>query len=162
MFRSLLFAAALLTGSSFCVSAQTTRSAVAPKAGAVVPPAAVQTAFAQRFPKATAVKWEKEAGAYEATFLAGKVEISAVFTAAGKFREIERAVALTALPAPVLPYVQKHYPGQKIKEAARIKDAAGTVTWEAEVGKKDVIFDVNGAFLREASEAAEPAGTDND
>ena len=112
------------------------------------PPAAVQAAFSKRFPKATAVKWEKEDAGWEAEFHEGKEEVSVEFNADGTLREIEREVALTALPAPVLPYVQKNYPSAKIKEAARLEDAAGTVTWEAEVGGKDLIFDAAGTFLR--------------
>lgn len=142
MLRSLfLTAATLLVGASLRASAQTA-------------PAAIQKAFAIRYPTATAIKWEKEGADWEAEFKEGKTEASAVFMATGQFKQVEREVALTALPATVAPYIKAHYPGQKIKETARIEDAAGVVTWEAEVGKKDVIFDATGKFLREEGDDA--------
>ncbi len=116
------------------------------------PPAVVRAAFTQRYATATGVKWEPEGAAWEVEFHLGKEELSAVFSAAGTFQEVEREVTLTALPAPVLPYLRQHYAGQKVKEAARIEDAAGTVTWEAEVTGKDVLFDAAGQFLREAKD----------
>lgn len=158
MIRSLLIATVLLAGADFIATAQADRAAT-PKAGANMPPAAVQTAFAQLFPKATAVKWEKEGTLYEADFGLQKVKMSAVYTASGEFKEIERPEATTALPAPVLPYLNQKYTGQEIKEVARIEDAAGTVTWETEVGGKDLIFDAAGSFLREEIEAT---GDDKD
>jgi hypothetical protein len=148
---------------SLCLTAALLLSAATFRASAQTAPAAVKKAFATRYPTATAIEWEKEGANWEAEFKDGKTEMSAVFTAAGQFKEVEREVALTALPATVAPYINAHYPGQKIKEAARIEDAAGVVTWEAEVGKKDVLFDATGKFLREEGEsAAESKEKDND
>lgn len=151
MLRSLfLMAATLLVGTAFRAAAQTA-------------PAAAQKAFTTRYPTATAIKWEKEGADWEAEFKEGKTEASAVFTATGQFKQVEREVAPAALPATVAPYLKAHYPGQKIKEAARIEDAAGVVTWEAEVGKRDVIFDATGKFLRvEGDDATQKNEQDKD
>ena len=163
MIRSLLIASALLVSGSYAASAQASRPAAAAATPRVVrPPVAVKAAFAARFPTATGLKWEKEGADWEANFKVGTVETSAVFAKAGEFKEVEHTVAPTKLPAAVLPYLQKRYPGQKIKEAARIEDAAGTVTWEAEVGKKDVIFDADGTFLRVGGKAQDKASEDKD
>ena len=145
----------LITSAALLLSGATTPPTPAGSlspTGKQAPPAAVHAAFAQRYAAATGVKWEPEGAAWEAGFHLGKEELSAVFSAAGVFQEVEREVALTALPAPVLPYLRQHYAGQKVKEAARIEDAAGAVTWEAEVAGKDVLFDATGKFLREAKD----------
>ncbi len=111
-------------------------------------PAAVKTAFAKQYPGAAA-KWEKEAGKYEAGFSKDGNTMSALFEPNGTMTESEKDIAITALPATVLGYVKENYKGKKIKEAAIITKADGTVTYEAEVNGKDVIFDSKGKFIKE-------------
>jgi len=54
-------------------------------------------------------------------------------------------------------YVIKNYLGSKIEEAAKITDAAGKITYEAEIekGKEEIelIFDANGQFIKKMVEA---------
>ena len=57
-----------------------------------------------------------------------------------------------SLPQAIANYVVQNFPGKKIKEAAKIVNAAGLVTYEAEVGKDDYIFDSTGNFLRKESD----------
>ncbi len=149
-----LIAVLLVGGTLSSATAQPGRVATAvAKGGPLLPPPAVQSAFAQRFPTATAVAWEMEGALYEAEFKDAATKVSALFAATGALTEVERVVPLSALPAAVLPYLEKHYPAKpKIKEAARIEDAAGTITWEVEIGKKDVFFSATGAFLREEAD----------
>ena len=45
-------------------------------------------------------------------------------------------------------YVKKTYKEDEVKEASKITDANGTVTYEAEVKGKDLIFDSNGNFIK--------------
>ena len=116
--------------------------------GSIRPPTAIQQAFAKRFPTVTNPAWKKENGCFEANFTAKGVKTSAVYWVGGKFKEVEEAMAVSTLPAPAAAYLAKNYAGQKVAEAARIKDAAGTVSWEAEVGGRDLIFDAAGQFLR--------------
>lgn len=111
-------------------------------------PSSVKEAFAKKFPGSEA-KWEMEDGKYEAGFkLNGKI-MSALFEANGTMTESEVDIKVSDLPASVLKYVNEHYKGKSIKEGAKITKANGTVTYEAEVDGKDVIFDVNGVFLKE-------------
>jgi ABC-type transporter MlaC component len=106
-------------------------------------PQAVKTAFAKKFP-AIKAKWEMEDGNYEAEFKnKEKVEMSAVFTAEGKWLETEQEIKKSALPAPVL----KALLGKKVKESAKIQRADGTTVFEAEVGGKDLLFDAIGNAL---------------
>lgn len=45
-------------------------------------------------------------------------------------------------------YASTNLSGKKIKEAAKIASADGTLTYEAEIGDFDYIFDANGNFLK--------------
>lgn len=112
-------------------------------------PGVVKTAFSKSFPGVSA-KWEKEGEKYEANFKQNGSTMSALFTANGSLLETETDIKKSELPNVVLTYAASHYKGKAIKEAAKITKADGTVNYEAEVDGKDVIFDSNGNFLREA------------
>ena len=111
-------------------------------------PSAVTTKFTALYPNVKEVKWEKEGADYEAEFEVNEVETSANFDAAGNFLESETEVAKTALPAAANDYLAKNAPGVKVKEVSKITDASGKITWEAEAGKLDYIFDENGNFIK--------------
>ena len=116
-------------------------------------PAAVKTAFAKKFPSATKVMWEKEGGNYEANWGGkGNEDHNAIFTPAGEFTESANAIAVNKLPANVLTYIKEHYKGAKISEAMLVTDASGKTFYEAEVNKKDIVFDANGNFVKEEKE----------
>ncbi|MGC8750510.1 PepSY-like domain-containing protein [Hydrotalea sp.] len=110
-------------------------------------PAAVKAAFAKHFPNVTA-KWEKEDTHYEAGFHQNGKEMSALFDANGNLTETEVAIKVSELPAAVHQYIQKNYPGAKVKEASIITLADGTKHYEAEVNGQDLIFDANGNFIK--------------
>jgi hypothetical protein len=111
-------------------------------------PAVVKAAQVKKYPAATKVTWEKEKGNYEANW-GGKSgeDNSAVFTPAGGFVEIVNAIPISALPKAVAPYVKQHYKSA-IKEAGKVTDAKGVLTYEAEIKGKDLTFDENGKFLK--------------
>lgn len=121
-------------------------------------PAAVKTTFQNTYKGAKAEKWEKEKdGNYEAEFDWNKAEASASFSADGKFLQYEQEMKTAGLPKTVSDYVTKNYAGYKITEAAKITDASGAISYEAEVKKgkeeMDLIFDSNGNFLKKEIEA---------
>lgn len=138
--KKMLFFLALAFAGLSCADAQSLKTKDVP--------AAVQTAFAAKFSNATEVAWALEDGKYEAGFETNEQEVSALFDAQGNLLETETEIAVSALPAPVAAAVAQVRPGKKIKEAAQITDAAGNVTYEAEVRGKDLIFDANGNFLK--------------
>lgn len=109
------------------------------------PPEAVLAAFAQKFPNAQDVDWSKEKnGDWEAEFeLPGSHEMSANFSTDGKWLETETEIAFSELPAPIQAVLQ----GKKVKEAARIEKADGSTVYEAEVRRKELIFDASGKML---------------
>ena len=116
-------------------------------------PAAVVTTFHQTFSQATAVRWEREHGGYEAGFRQGRTVMSAVFDAAGALQETETGMAPGALPAPVRHTLATRYKGIKVSEVAKIVAAkTGAVTYEAEVREhgraRDVLFTADGREVR--------------
>lgn len=115
-------------------------------------PAIVKSAFQKAHPDAKGVKWEKEGDNFEAEFEHGKVEQSVVLNAQGNILETEVEIAVAELPQKAREYVAAHYKGQSLKEAAKITDAKGMVTYEAEVKGKDLLFDAEGTFLKETKD----------
>src|SRR6478672_3434443 len=106
-------------------------------------PAAVKSALSKKYPEATKVSWEKENGNYEANWGGKSGEDNAAqFTPVGVFVEIEKAIPVSELPASVKSYLKNHEGGATIKEAARITDANGKTTYEA---------DVRGNYLKTAT-----------
>jgi len=116
-------------------------------------PTAVKTALSAKYPEAKKVSWEKEKGNFEANWGGKSGEDNSVtFTTSGQFIEIVKAIKISDLPKSVVPYVAANYKGAKIKEAGKITDAAGKTMYEAEIKGKDLLFDIQGKFLREETE----------
>jgi hypothetical protein len=127
----------------FCVVLLTT-VACAQKNADSKTPEAVRTAFAKLNPNTTKVKWEKEEANYEANFKIGEAEQSMVFAADGTLLESETAIDINELPLKVQEYLAQNFKGSKVKEAAKLTDANGKVSFEAEIKGKDLFFDENG------------------
>lgn len=111
-------------------------------------PSAVTTKFTSTYPKAEHPKWEKEGNNYEAEFEFNEVEMSALFDANGTIVETEVEIKVSELPKAVTDYMAKNVAGSKIREASKITDAAGKITYEAEANKKNYIFDSEGTFIK--------------
>jgi len=78
--------------------------------------------------------------------------MSAVFAGDGAWKETEQQVPTAKLPTAATSYIAQHYAGKRIKESAKIEKADGSINYEAEINKTDVIFDASGNFLREAKD----------
>lgn len=115
-------------------------------------PAAVKTAFTKAYPTATKVKYEKEDGNYEVSFVDKGNEISVIYDARGILKESEQELKISALPASVTAYMKEHYKGMPVKGAAKITKTDGSINYEAALKGKDVIFDANGKFLKEVKD----------
>lgn len=111
-------------------------------------PANIVKAFKAKYPKTEKVKWELEKANYEAEFELNEVETSVTLDAKGNIIETESEIPVAQLPKAVAEYMSKNAPKEKIKEAAIIIDAKGTKMYEAEVDKKDYLFDENGTFIK--------------
>ena len=116
------------------------------KESKVMVPAAVMQAF-EKAHSGVKAKWDDEDGKYEAGFKQGKQEISVLYNANGSVEETEIEISISELPAISKAYVVNNKLG-KIKEAAKITKANGTVEYEAEVKSGDVLFDSKGNFIQ--------------
>ncbi len=112
-------------------------------------PSAVRNGFYKEYPNITKVKWDKEKDKYEASFDVKNIPNSVLFSASGSIIETETSISLSQLPKGVIEYVRTNYMGQKVVGAAKITDAKGVATFEAEIKKGDLLFDTNGKFLKE-------------
>ena len=117
--------------------------------GKMIVPSIVKSALYKRYPEAKNVTWEKEKGNYEANWGGKSGEDNSVqFTPAGDFIEIVNAIPISQLPELVIVYINRHYKGARISEAGKITDAKGKLSYEAEVNRKDLIFDEKGKLVR--------------
>jgi hypothetical protein len=111
-------------------------------------PDAVKAKIAATYPKATAVKFEKEGKEFEAGFKNEGKEMSILMDGQGNILETETDITVAELPKGVQEYLTKNFKGKKIKEAATIVDAKGVKKFEAEIGGKDYLFDEKGNLLK--------------
>jgi hypothetical protein len=115
-------------------------------------PAVVKKANMEKYPelKNQKVTWEKEDGNYEANWGGKDGEGNSVqYSPSGQFIEIVKAITVSQLPEKVTAYVKQHYNGAKIIEAGKVTDAKGQTFYEAEIHRRDVVFDENGNFVKE-------------
>lgn len=111
-------------------------------------PTIVKSTFLLSYPYQTNVKWEKEKGNYEASFTIKDKEHAMFFDPQGNILETEEETDVNKLPANALAYINTNYPNKKIKDAAKIIDAHGIVTFEAQVTSIDLIFDKQGTYIK--------------
>ena len=78
-----------------------------------------------------------------------------VIDSKGNHVQTEVEIAVTALPKGVGQYAKANLAGKKIDEASKITDAKSIITYEAEIGGVDYIFDATGNFLKKIVEAKE-------
>jgi len=111
-------------------------------------PAVAKATFEKEYPN-TKGSWDKEDEGYEVEFEKDGKEMSLIIDETGKILETETMIAVNELPASILDYMNTHYKGMKVEEAAKIIKANGDINYEAETKEKDVVFDSNGNFLNE-------------
>jgi hypothetical protein len=111
-------------------------------------PAAVKSTFQKAYPGAKSVIWGREAGNYEAEFKENNLDEAAVYDATGKLIQSEKQIDVTALPKAVTDKLATMVPGKTIKEASEIKNADGTVNYEADVNGMEYTFDASGKLLK--------------
>lgn len=138
-------------------------------------PVLVKEAFTKKYPNLKA-EWEKENGNYEAEYegkrmsvnmetgKGKKVEVegSVLISPDGTILETEEEIEASALPKVILEYIAKNVPDKKAKEASKITDKDGGVTYEIEVGKEEYFFDTNGAFIKKGDSKEEKGGKKKD
>ncbi len=114
-------------------------------------PAAAKAAFAKAYPGIKG-EWEKEDGNFEVSFETAGKKMSAIYDAKGALKESEVEMTVAELPSAISTYMSQHYKGIKIKGAAKITKADGSINYEAAIKGKDVLFDATGKFIKEAKD----------
>jgi Protein of unknown function (DUF2874). len=115
-------------------------------------PEAAKTSFSKLFSKAEKVKWGKEGNDFEVDFRMNSKKMSAVFDATGNCKETEEAVDINQIPAKSITYFKEHYKSATIKETAKIVKADQSILYEIGIKGKDILFDAEGNFMKEAKD----------
>jgi hypothetical protein len=117
-------------------------------------PAAVTTAFNQKFPNATKVKWDKEnAHEYEASFKWKGETLSANFSDTGEWLETESPITFIQLPEKVKTAFNVAHKGAIVKAVAKIETSKGTTKFEVEfkqgVKTVELFYTTDGTEIKE-------------
>ena len=117
-------------------------------------PAAVTTAFNQKFPNATKVKWDKEnAHEYEASFEWKGEKLSANFSDTGEWLETESPITFIQLPEKVKTAFNVADKGAIVKAVAKIETSKGTTKFEVEfkqgVKTVELFYTTDGTEIKE-------------
>jgi hypothetical protein len=111
-------------------------------------PDLVKNSFSNQFPDIKP-SWEKEGENYEAGFVQNNMHVSAVFNEKGQLLETEKEIPVSSLPVEIKSFVDTHYKGSMIKEAAIITNAGGEMIYEAAIKGKDLLFTDRSVFIKE-------------
>lgn len=114
-------------------------------------PTIVIATFAKQYPNTKANGWEKEKGSYEAEFEFNKTEMSVLIDVKAGILETETKIKVIELPKTIIDYCKQNFK-EEIKEASRIVDSKGTITYEVEINKMDELFDNSGKFIKESKD----------
>lgn len=109
-------------------------------------PDAVKTAFNNKFPNATQVKWEKEnKKELEANFKMNDTDVSANFGLDGSWVETETTIPTSELPAAVSNTVNKKYPGAIYGKTEKIEKPGGVTKYEVNIklNRKKIELELN-------------------
>lgn len=117
-------------------------------------PTAVTTAFNQKFPYATKVKWGKEnAYEYEASFEWKGEKLSANFSDTGEWLETESPIAFNQLPEKVQSAFNVAHKGATVKAVAKIETSKGITKFEVEfkqgVKTVELFYTADGKEIKE-------------
>ena len=117
-------------------------------------PTAVTTAFNQKFPNVTKVKWDKEnAHEYEASFEWKGEKLSANFSDIGEWLETESPISFNLLPDKVQSAFNSAHKGATVKAVAKIETSKGTTKFEVEfkqgVKTVELFYTTDGTEIKE-------------
>lgn len=127
--------------------------------GTTTVPSSVKSAFAQKFPKATKVKWDMEnEKEWEAEFKMDGKEYSANFEVSGLWKETEYEIKKSEIPSLVKATLDKEFAGYKIEEAEVSETTQGKVfefKLEKDETEMEIAIDPNGIVLKKEVKSEE-------
>ena len=110
-------------------------------------PKVVQTVMKNMYPGISKINWRMKKERLEAEFKNNGIKTSVTFQANGTIKEVEEEIAFSDFPKTALDYIKQNFPNEKIKEIAKITNANGMITYEAEIKGTDYIFDTQGNLI---------------
>lgn len=129
-------------------------------------PQKVKDAFAQKFPSATNVEWDRESDTeWEAEFKLNGKEHSSNFMQDGTWVETEFEISKSEVPQMVMDALNTNFEGYEIEEMERSETADGTVyefVIEKEESEMEVVIDSNGKILKKENKQEEDENEDDD
>ena len=116
-------------------------------------PVPVKTAFNNKFPGATDIKWEKEnKKELEANFKMNNADVSANFGLDGTWVETETTIPASELPVAVTTAVNTKYPGAVYGRTEKIEKPGGKILYEVNITvnnkKKELELNPEGVIVR--------------
>lgn len=116
-------------------------------------PEVVKTAFTNKFPNATDVKWEKEnKKELEANFKMNNTDVSANFGLDGSWVETETTIPASELPAAVSSAVNTKYPGAVYGRTEKIEKPGDKILYEVNITvagkKKELELNPDGSIVK--------------
>jgi hypothetical protein len=115
-------------------------------------PDSVTEAFAQKFPSAQKVKWDKESDTeWEAEFKMNGVEFSANFLEDGSWKETEHEIKLKEVPENIKGTLKTNFADYKVEEVEVSETEESTLyEFELEKGREawEVAIDMKGTVVK--------------
>ncbi|MBK5286822.1 MAG: PepSY-like domain-containing protein [Bacteroidia bacterium] len=111
-------------------------------------PAAVASAFNTAHPTVTDVEWRQTGANYEAEYDANKTDVYVTYDASGTLINTAVKISGSDIPANAMGYVKANYKEDEIRDASKITDVNGKVTYSGKVKGERLFFDSNGNFIR--------------
>ncbi len=107
-------------------------------------PSTVKAAFIEKYPNASTVQWKRKDDDYEAMWANGR---SVTYTPSGKFIEETNPITVNQLPQEATKYIHMTY-NAKITGAGKVTDRYDKTSYVANVKGRELIFDMNGRFIK--------------
>lgn len=111
-------------------------------------PDTILKALEIKFPGVEVASWEHEGNFYEATFEINHHFFSALFEGTGRLILIEEDLDPSNLPEVIKTYVLNNLKGKKVREAAKITDGSGRISYSLGTSNHDYLFDSTGNLIR--------------
>ncbi len=132
-------------------------------------PQKVKDAFAEKFPNAENVKWERESATeFEVEFTLDGKKMEAEFKTDGTWKETETEIKAADLPQQVRSAIDKHIPGASIHEAEMLDLPEVGEAYEVEMKQgrsskeMEVVFGPDGRVLNKGGDSQDDANEIDD
>ena len=119
-------------------------------------PSNVMTAFNSAYPGINNAKWKKDGSNYKVMYeTADNMDMMVIYDASANLVKTKEEIKSAQLPSAVTEYVSSNYDKNDIKQAYKITEANGTMTYKTEVRGMYLVFDSQGKFMKSEKKDAD-------